>query len=108
MFKKEEIASLKETINSKAKEQQVLKEKLLTVEKELESVAYNQNRKHNQRFSPHNYLKSSPESSVGDKSESDLSKKFNTKNNLFLERETGNDGGNYSRSIPNSRYRHVI
>lgn len=89
------------------RDNEVVKEKLLAAEKELEAVICNQNRRNQQRFSPHNYLKSSPGSSVGEKSESDLSKKLNSKNNIFLDRDAVLEPGSYSRSIPNSRYRHV-
>lgn len=102
------MASLRDEVGIQAREARLARERIQTMERDLENALGNQNRQNRRRYSPKNYLKSSPDSSVGDKSESELSKKFASKNNIFFDRDMGsNDGSTQFRSIPNSRYKHV-
>ena len=59
------------------------------------------------RFVSKNFIKSSPESSLGDKSGSELSKKLVAKSTLIFEKEYLLKGGNLPGSFPESNCKKV-
>ena len=77
------------------------------IERELDHLLKKNNQDKIEKKSSKNFIKSSPESSQGDKSGSELSKKFITKNHLFFERDSCLNNPHQSNLIPNARYKPV-
>lgn len=98
---------MREELAAEGREAKSLRDRLAEVERELEFALGSQNQQNRQRCSPAAYLKSSPESSLADKSESELSKKLVSRT-CFPDRDFGGDDpSGKSRPLPNCRYKHV-
>lgn len=89
-------------------EVKTLKQRMKDIEREMEHLAKKNTQDKTEKHSSKNFIKSSPESSQGDKSGSELSKKFITKNHLFFERDSCLNNPNQTNLIPNARYKTVI
>lgn len=104
---KEEVAKLKELCNFKNSEVNILQSKLERAEMENSLLRKCSTLDRSNRIASRNFIKSSPESSMGDKSGSELSKKLVSKGNLIFEKEYLGRTGQLPGSFPDSRCKTV-
>ena len=98
---------MKDANNVLTKEVDIFRQNLEKIEKQLESGKKMKKCEKVEKNSAHNFIKSSPESSQADKSGSEVSKKFISKNNTKFDGDCLRLNGLPFISIPNSRYKIV-